>query len=213
MENTNNQSATASKQLIACHECDSLWSVHSLAPGQNLNCGCCGSRLRSRREHSMQKATALAFGAAAFFIVANLFPFISMEVSGQSNEISLLRGVFALYREGDSWLGGTIAFFIIGAPFMMIAGILYLALPIMLGKVPPGGVRVCRLMIGSGSWNMAEVFLLGVLVSLLKLGHMAHVVLGLSFWAFIGLIICLAAAWSSLDRATIWDRLEEGQTA
>jgi paraquat-inducible protein A len=211
LENTSNQSATTRKQIIACHECDSLWSVQPLALGQNLNCGCCGARLLSRREDSMQKATALAFGAAAFFIVANVFPFMSMEVSGQTNEISLLRGVFALYQEGDSWLGGTIAFFIIGAPFMMIAGILYLVLPIMFGKVPPGGIRVCRLMIGSGAWNMAEVFLLGVLVSLLKLGHMANVVLGLSFWAFIGLIICLAAAWSSLDRATIWDRLEAGQ--
>lgn len=156
----------------------------------------------------MQKAASFAIGAAAFFIIANVFPFMSMEASGQKNEISLLRGVFALYNEGDSWLGGTIAFFIIGAPFIMISGILYLVLPLMMGKIPPAGIRVCRLVIGSGAWNMAEVFLLGVLVSLLKLGHLAHVVLGISFWAFIGLIICLAAAWTTLDRAEVWERLE-----
>jgi paraquat-inducible protein A len=51
-----------------------------------------------------------------------------------------------------------------------------------------------------------------VLVSLLKLGHLAHVVLGISFWAFIGLIIFLAAAWSSLDRVDVWERLEKGRT-
>ena len=58
---------------------------------------------------------------------------------------------------------------------------------------------------------MVEVFLLGVLVSLLKLGKLATVTLGASFWAFVGLIACLAAALAAIDHAELWEHLEAAQ--
>ena len=55
---------------------------------------------------------------------------------------------------------------------------------------------------------MIEVYLLGVLVSLLKLSKLATLTLGASFWSFVGLIICLTAAVSSIDPRELWTRLE-----
>ena len=51
---------------------------------------------------------------------------------------------------------------------------------------------------------MVEVFLLGVLVSLLKLGSLATLTLGTSFWAFVGVIVCLTAALATLDQREFW---------
>ena len=55
---------------------------------------------------------------------------------------------------------------------------------------------------------MIEVFLLGALVSLLKLGKLATLTLGTSFWAFIALIVCLTAALASIHPRELWARLE-----
>jgi paraquat-inducible protein A len=55
---------------------------------------------------------------------------------------------------------------------------------------------------------MVEVFLLGVLVSLLKLGNLATLTLGTSFWAFVGLIVCLVSALAAIDHAELWEQLE-----
>ena len=55
---------------------------------------------------------------------------------------------------------------------------------------------------------MVEVYLLGVLVSLLKLGSLARLTLGTSFWAFVGLIICLTAALACIDHRELWARLD-----
>ena len=57
-------------------------------------------------------------------------------------------------------------------------------------------------------WSMVEVFMLGVLVSLVKLGRMATVVPGAGMWAFFALIIVLASATSILDPHDVWARLE-----
>ena len=53
-----------------------------------------------------------------------------------------------------------------------------------------------------------EVFMLGILVSLLKLSKLATVHLGISFWAFALLIVCVTASFSVVDRLDLWRRLE-----
>jgi paraquat-inducible protein A len=58
---------------------------------------------------------------------------------------------------------------------------------------------------------MVEVFLLGVLVSLLKLGTLATLTLGTSFWGFVGLMVCLVAALTVIDYAELWEQLEAAQ--
>jgi paraquat-inducible protein A len=53
-----------------------------------------------------------------------------------------------------------------------------------------------------------EVYLIGVLVSLVKLAELAQIVLGVSFWSFIGLIVTETAAGVMLDHHALWQRLE-----
>jgi paraquat-inducible protein A len=48
-------------------------------------------------------------------------------------------------------------------------------------------------------------------VSLLKLGNLATLTLGTSFWAFVGLIVCLIAALAAIDHAELWEQLEAAQ--
>ena len=56
---------------------------------------------------------------------------------------------------------------------------------------------------------MAEVFIIGTLVSLIKIGAMATVVIGISFWAYVGFALCFIASLSNLDRHSLWRRIEE----
>jgi paraquat-inducible protein A len=56
---------------------------------------------------------------------------------------------------------------------------------------------------------MMEVFMLGILVSYVKLGKMATIVPGLALFSFVVLIFVLAGAAASLDPRIVWDRLGE----
>jgi paraquat-inducible protein A len=104
-----------------------------------------------------------------------------------------------------------VAIFVLVAPFVIIAGLLYLLLPLFHNRRLPGALRLCRWIYQIRRWNMIEVFLLGALVSLLKLGKLATLTLGTSFWALVGLIVCLAAALTSIDHRELWARLEAAQ--
>ncbi len=194
--------------LIACHDCDSLFESHPLTPGQSAVCPHCGCRLHRHRANSVQRAAALALSAASLFLVANFFPFIELKAGGEGTRIVLAQSVSELQAHGSPWLAAAVAVFILGAPTVALGGMLYVLLPLLRGQVLPGAIHVCRWVYGADPWNMIEVFLIAVLVSLLKLGDIATVTLGVAFWAFGGLIVCLTASLSSIDRHELWERLE-----
>jgi paraquat-inducible protein A len=53
-----------------------------------------------------------------------------------------------------------------------------------------------------------EVFMLGILVSIVKLMKMATIVPGVSLYCFAVLIFIMAGAIASLDPRVVWERLE-----
>ena len=62
-------------------------------------------------------------------------------------------------------------------------------------------------------WGMVEVFMLGVLVSLVKLAHLAGIVPGIALWAFAALMFVMAAIASVLDPRDLWARVAAAREA
>jgi paraquat-inducible protein A len=202
-----------SLELLACHDCDALFQVRDLQAGESVICPHCAAKLGTHQPNAVHRAAAFAVSAAIFFFVANIFPFIELKAGGQVNVIALGESVSALASHGSPWLAVAVAVFILGAPLLMIGGMLYLLVPLLGDRRLPGAAWVCRAVYGTDTWNMIEVFLVGVLVSLLKLNDIATVTLGISFWAFTGLIICLAGSVSAIERRELWHRLEAAQAS
>jgi paraquat-inducible protein A len=96
----------------------------------------------------------------------------------------------------------------LAAPGLLMAGMLYILVPLLRERRLPWALHLCRAMIEARRWSMVQVFLLGVLVSFMKLGKLATLTLGSSFWAFVGLIVCLAAALAVIDQRELWEKLE-----
>jgi paraquat-inducible protein A len=59
-------------------------------------------------------------------------------------------------------------------------------------------------------WALMEVFMLGILVSVVKLSKTATVIPGIALYCFLVLIFVMAATTASLDPRIIWEKL--GQT-
>jgi paraquat-inducible protein A len=55
---------------------------------------------------------------------------------------------------------------------------------------------------------MMEVFMVGILVSVVKLAKMAKIIPGTSLYSFLALIFILAAMTVSLDAHQIWQKWE-----
>lgn len=202
---------TGSSDHLACPECDALFQAPVLHEGERIVCPRCASLLFGYRRNSLRRAVAFALASAPLFLVANCFPFLSLRAEFRESQMLLWQSVSGLQEQGYPYLAIAVAIFTLAAPAFMIGGLLYLLLPLMAERQLPGAIPLCRWVYRARKWNMIEVYLLGVLVSLLKLGKLATLTLGLSFWSFVGLIICLTAAIASIDPREIWTRLENAK--
>ena len=172
-------------------------------------CPRCQSLLLSYQPNSLHRTAAFAMAAAVLFVVSNLFPFMTLRAGFRSSEMRLWQSVSGIGEQGYPYLAAAVAVFILAAPAVVIGGLLYLVLPLLADRRLPGAIALGRWVHRAKRWNMAEVFLVSVLVSLLKLGHLATLTLGTSFWSYVGQIICLTAAIVSIHPSELWLRIEE----
>jgi len=192
-----------------CHFCDTLHESAPVPEGTAARCKRCGAVLYQNRPASLVRATAFSMTSLILMVVMHFFPFLIMDAEGGFRvSLNLTSAARALMVEGSPILGAGLALFTIIAPIGMASGLIYVCGPLMFGRVAPGAMFVAKWLNKTEPWNMVEVFLLGVLVSLLKLAKVAEVHFGAGFWAFGVLMFCMAAAIASIDRDELWDRLE-----
>lgn len=197
--------------LVACHECDLLHEKRELSEGQVARCARCNAFLYSNKPNSVDRALAVSFAALIMFLVANAFPFLAINVSGNSQSISIVSAIFALSDNG-MWLLGLLCFgFILFIPLLRVVGLLYILLPLRFMRRLPGLEVVFRGIVALSPWSMMEIYLLGAVVALVKLASMANIELGMSFWAFALLNVLSALAAQMVDAHTLWDFLSESR--
>jgi paraquat-inducible protein A len=198
-------------RLVACHDCDFLHRLGEIPEGATALCIRCGGVLRRRRRNSIERTLALTLAASVLFVVANSYPFLAFDMKGQVTQTTLLTGVFDLYAQGMWEIAGLVGLTAVAAPLAQLALLLYVLLPVHLGRIPWQMAGAFRLLRHVQPWSMMEVFLVGILVAVTKLVDMASVVPGLALWAFALLIVVLAAASASLDPEAVWERFEAGR--
>ena len=196
-------------QQTACPECDLLVELDRLAAGQRANCPRCDQLLTSFDPEATTRALAFAVAAALLLGVANSFPFLELHQSGVETVMTIPGAGAELYRDGHRVLAGMVLGPIAVLPASLLGVMIALLIPLRRGTNAPWLVLACRFLFGLNAWSMSEVFIIGVLVSLVKIGAMARVVIGISFWAYVGFVICFLAAFGSLDRFQLWREIEK----
>jgi paraquat-inducible protein A len=194
--------------MVACPDCDLLNQVPELVPGESASCVRCDATLSRNPKNSIARALALTWTAVILFIVANSFPFLSFGMEGIVAHTTLISGVESLYREGMIFVAAAVGFTTFVVPTVILSGLLYLLLPLQVGRRLPGAERILRLMLSLKPWNMVEIFMIGIIVAGVKLHKMADLVPGLSAWAFILLIFVFAAIYVCLESRLLWERME-----
>jgi len=198
-------------QLIACHDCDLLqWDI-PLKPGCAASCSRCGAVLYRNATDSVGRTLAYTLAAGVLFLIANLFPIFAIEVQREHSAINLLGAVRSLWDQQMQVISLLVFLTTILIPALELIAMIYLLLPLNLRHVPAGSPLILRMMLVVKPWNMVEVLMLGVLVSLVKLTGSFKVIPGVALWSFGALTLLLAAAASSFSARDVWARLDNNR--
>ncbi len=197
------------QSLIACHDCDLIQRLPHISEAGTVQCVRCGAVLHQKKRNSIERTLALTLAGLVLFGLANSFPFLAFKLETQVRETTLLTGIEELYAQGMPELSIIVLLTTVLVPLAQMICILYMLLPLKFMKIPLGLPSVFRFVRHLQPWSMMEVFMLGILVSVVKLAKMAKIVPGVSLYSFLALIFVLAAMTASLDSHLIWEKWDE----
>lgn len=199
--------------LTACHECDLL--VHEVDQQQTSRysalCPRCGALLYRHSRHSLEHTLALACACLVLLVVANTFPVVGLNIQGQRIDTTVIGAALQLWREDMLAVAILVLVTTTLTPLLEMAAVIWLVLPLMLGRRPPAFARVFRVLQAAHPWAMVEVFLLGILVALVKLSHLAEVLPGPAMWCFGALMLLLTAVSAIIEPRDLWRAWEEAR--
>lgn len=194
-------------ELLVCHDCDLMQRGASCPPGGTLRCLRCNAELERDLPESLGRALALALGALVLFVISNLYPIVGLSVNGNLVRTTLWHAVEILYLDGMWPIAALVFATTILMPGMQVMCLLALLVPLAVGRAPWQAPLLFRAMYIARPWGMTEVLILGLLVALVKLSHIATVVTGVALWSFGALMLVLAGASAAFDARQFWSRV------
>jgi paraquat-inducible protein A len=194
----------AQDKLIACHECDALYRKPRLLGRQTARCSRCGGTLYTSGSAQIDRICAMTLAALITFLIAQAFPIIELDANGIISESSLFGALVVLWGEDMQIIAVMVFCATILFPLTELVALLYVLLPIRRGVVPPGFNRVLRAIQFVKPWGMLEVFMLGVLITIVKMVSLARVIPETALFAFAVLTLMFTVV-VTFDARTLWD--------
>ncbi|MBE4104730.1 paraquat-inducible protein A [Vibrio parahaemolyticus] len=200
-----------SRQLISCEECGLVVRIPEIDQGQKAQCPRCSHSLTKINAKPYQSVIAVSSACLIMLVLSISFPFMSFSVQGLSQEITLLHAAKMLAEFQNALLGALLLATVVVLPAIYVGLILFLHLEALKARNHPPSKKqqrmakvLCRILFRVEPWLMVDVFLIGVLVSLIKIASLADIGMGSSFWAFCVYTILVVKCISMVDKSWLW---------
>lgn len=194
-------------ELVACHECDLLMRRPEIADGERVECPRCGYELYSHRPQVIRRSLALVLAALLLYIPANFQPIMQMTMLGQSSHDTVWSGVLGLYDSGMQSIAVVVFLCSMAVPLLKLLCQLLVLLSICLNVGRGYGLLLYRIYHHMREWGMLEVYLIGILVSIVKLADLAELSVGLGLFCFIALLLVQVWLEVTMSPHQIWEAL------
>ncbi|CAA6800883.1 MAG: Paraquat-inducible protein A [uncultured Sulfurovum sp.] len=190
--------------LILCHQCYTLHEEIPISDGSKACCSECGGILYRYDSKLIDHGLAWSVTGFIFFVLANLFPLVKIDVLGHEQFITIPKTFMALIENEFFLVGILCAFLIFIFPLMIFLINMILFLLLKMGKAEKVTKELLILLAYIKPWSMSDIFLISILVALVKLIGYAQIHMGISFWAlllFVGIDLYIT---KSIHISEVW---------
>lgn len=189
----------------ACVQCDLLINMPTKIEHRfKAVCPRCKHVITMGHKRARQVIAALSLSAIFILVIACAFPFISFYANGQIRTIGLLQAISELYIQKDYFVAFLVATFILLCPLLYLIFLLTVITGTVVSFPTAFKSSLVKIIINILPWSMAEVFLAGVLIALIKVIALADVTLELSFWAYVIFAPLFTYIVSLADTHRLW---------
>lgn len=201
------QSTSPHHEPIACSECGVVHQFQSIPTKTHAVCQRCGTILYRNHPHWQTHSRALWLTAVILLIISHSFPLFVMRAQGMTQELTIIRAVTAFWQSDLYLISILLALNLLILPAMELVIVGWILFTLQLKWRAQPALNLFRYLREFKPWGMLEVFMLGTIVAIVKLGDLASLVMGIAFVSLSGLIIVLAALNTAFEPFWVWRTL------
>ncbi|HTR42180.1 MAG TPA: paraquat-inducible protein A, partial [Pseudomonadales bacterium] len=183
--------------------------VDHVPKGKVVKCARCNSQISHRRVDSRSRTLAFSIAAAILYFPSNIYPIVTAEYQGQFVQTTIFQGIKGLWGGGQYFIAGLVFCTSLFTPILKILGLIFITLTLdwqSFRKTRAWIYKVIRII---DPWNMLEVFLLAICVSMVEMGEVATVHPGRGVFSFAAVVVLTLMATLTFDPRLVWDSTEE----
>ena len=197
---------------LHCHTCSLLVLRPKLKSSshEEAHCPRCHDILHARKPNSIARTWALLIAATILLFPANILPIMTVTQLGQGEPSTILAGVEHLIKAGMWHLGLIVFFASIMVPVSKLLTLVFLLLSLHFKSLwrPYDRTRLFRMTEMIGSWSMVDIFVIGILTSLVSMDALASIEPGIAASYFAASVVLTMMAAQSFDPRLIWDGID-----
>ncbi|MGJ8573235.1 MAG: paraquat-inducible protein A [Hoeflea sp.] len=193
---------------IACPHCDVIYRFSAEEMVTRTRCVRCGYQLTLGKSEAITRVVGLALTSTILMGIVLFAPFLYLDAGPFDSSASVVDVVLGFATGIMVPLAFAVLVFIIVVPLARSFLLIYALAPLLAGYGNAVGAQsALRWAFQLKPWAMAEIFMVGVAVALVKLAGMATVDTGAAFWAFVLLVIVNTFQDTFMCRNTLWTSL------
>ena len=195
--------------LSACPYCDRLLEDNRLPEDHVSRCPRCGTVIDKSVRNSLQKSFALSLAGLILFIPAVFMPIMTFSLAGMQSTGNVIDAIVGLFASRYFFVGFMVLLVSLVFPFVKLGLLFITSFSLLSRQVLRPVVFLFRLYKRLSEWGMVEVYMLGILVSIIKMHQLARIDYDTGFFCFSALVVL--TVWSSavVDEKLFWDMLDK----
>jgi paraquat-inducible protein A len=197
MEETNN--------IVECETCGLVQQVGLVQFGSVVRCARCRFRVFHRLPNSRARTFAFSLAALILYFPSNFYPIITADYHGLHSETTVYQGIHSLFIHRQYFIAALVFCTSLLTPALKILALLFIPLTLdwpRWKRARTWAYKIIRLV---DPWNMLEVFLLAIAVSMIEMGRIATVHPGAGVFSFAAVVVLTLMATLSFDPRMLWD--------
>lgn len=192
-------------KLVTCETCGLIQEIQHVPEGSVIKCARCHFQIWRRMPDSRERTLLFSIAAGILYFPSNLYPIVSAEYQGHIIHTTIFQGIASLWQQGQYFIGGLVFCTSILTPALKIIGLIFISLTLNWKKWKRSRTWVYKIVRFVDPWNMLEVFLLAICVSMVEIGEIATIHPGRGVFSFAAVVVLTLLATLSFDSRLLWD--------
>jgi paraquat-inducible protein A len=193
--------------LTACPDCDLLLPRTKAPAGHSLTCPRCGKTISRRRTSSIIKTLILSIAGLLLYIPAIMLPLITMKSYGFSDSANIIHSIINFYQNGYYFVSFMVLLSAVFLPLILLVSIFVISLQLYRQRYPAYLARLFRTYLHLEKWAMVEVYLLGIMVTIVKMNDSTNIYYNTGIFCFTGLVLLTLAIATVIDNEVFWQAI------